>query len=61
MFSVHCPRHGTEVLLTEDDIRSLERTDAGILVRWRCSCGHAGAHLTGRPRTHRARPALAAC
>jgi hypothetical protein len=50
MFSVHCPRHGTEVLLQERRIESLRNTLAGIEVRWVCYCGHHGSFVTGRLR-----------
>ena len=48
MFSVHCPRHGTEVLLGERRIDSIRNSAAGIEVRWVCYCGHEGSFLTGR-------------
>jgi len=48
MFSVHCPKHGHEVLLGERRIESLHNSDAGIEVRWLCYCGHRGSFLTGR-------------
>jgi hypothetical protein len=50
MFSVHCPEHGTEVLLSERHIAALVPTEAGIEVRWVCWCGTRGSFLTGRPR-----------
>jgi hypothetical protein len=50
MFSVHCPRHRTEVLLPERHIRSLRNTDAGIEVDWVCFCGEHGSFITGRVR-----------
>jgi hypothetical protein len=55
MFSVHCPRHGSEVLLPERRIESLHNTVAGIEVRWVCYCGHHGSFMTGR----RPKPATA--
>ena len=48
MFSVQCPRHGSEVLLTERHITGIEPTDGQLTVRWVCWCGHAGSHRTGR-------------
>jgi hypothetical protein len=48
MYAPHCPRHGTRVLLPLDAIE-VTNTAAGIEVRWRCSCGHVGRHLTGAP------------
>jgi hypothetical protein len=50
MFSVHCPQHGSEVLLPERRIESLRNTMAGIEVRWVCYCGHRGSFMTGRRR-----------
>jgi len=50
MISVHCPRHGSEKLLTERHITGLERSADGLTVRWVCWCGHHGSHRTGRPR-----------
>jgi hypothetical protein len=48
MFSVHCPRHGHDVLLGERRIESLHNRPDGIEVRWVCYCGHQGSFLTGR-------------
>ena len=56
MFSVQCPRHGSEVLLSERQIVGLEPTGDGLTVRWECWCGHRGSHVTGRHR--RATPTL---
>ena len=53
MFSVKCPRHGSEVLLSETGIESMRNTTTGIEVRWVCHCGHRGSLLTGRPREPR--------
>jgi len=50
MFEVHCPRHGTRVLLSESRIRSVTNTDGGIVVAWRCWCGVNGETRTGRRR-----------
>lgn len=52
MFSVQCPQHGNEVLLSESRIESLQNTLAGIEVRWVCYCGHRGSFTTGRRREH---------
>jgi hypothetical protein len=48
MFSVHCPRHGSRVLLSERRIRAMDNTPDGIVVELEC---HDGARLrivTGR-------------
>ena len=50
MFSVHCPRHGTRVLLSERRIEGIDPVDDGLVVRWRCRCGQDGQFHTGRPR-----------
>jgi hypothetical protein len=50
MFTVHCPRHGREVLLSERRIESLRNTLDGIEVGWVCWCGTRGTMLTGRLR-----------
>jgi hypothetical protein len=50
MFTVHCPRHGSEVLLSERRIVGLDASGDGMTVRWVCWCGHQGSHHTGRAR-----------
>lgn len=50
MFTVHCPRHGSEVLLPEQRISALENDGDRLTVRWMCWCGHQGSHRTGRSR-----------
>lgn len=50
MFSVHCPRHGHEVLLTEGRISGIHNTRGGVVVDWTCWCGQRGATRTGRSR-----------
>lgn len=47
MFSVRCPRHGAEVLLSSTNIEALHNTEAGIVVHWRCRCGARGVQVTG--------------
>lgn len=61
MFSVHCPAHGCEVLLSERRIERLVEVDEGIRVEWICWCGEKGSFVTGRPRpamAGRHRPAV---
>jgi hypothetical protein len=49
MLSAHCPRHGRNVLLTTSQIRGVESTERGHLVRWTCTCGTRGSTvLPGR-------------
>ncbi len=50
MFSVHCPGHGTEILLPTRCIERLRNTDVGIEVSWRCVCGSHGSFMTGARR-----------
>jgi hypothetical protein len=50
MFSVNCPRHGSEVLLSESRIVGIDTTGDGMKVRWVCWCGHVGSHHAGRSR-----------
>jgi hypothetical protein len=50
MFTVDCPRHGSEVLLPERRITALDTRGGRITVRWTCWCGHRGSHRTGRAR-----------
>jgi hypothetical protein len=48
MFEVYCPAHGTHVLLTTSRILVLAPTADGVVVDWRCWCGHHGRSLEGR-------------
>lgn len=50
MFTVNCPRHGSEVLLSESRILAIDRAGDALKVRWVCWCGHVGSHHTGRSR-----------
>jgi hypothetical protein len=50
MLSVQCPRHGSEVLLSERRIVGIENSHGRITVQWVCWCGHHGSHITGRNR-----------
>jgi hypothetical protein len=50
MFTVHCPRHGSEVLLNERRITALEPDEGRLKVRWVCWCGYQGSHRSGRAR-----------
>ncbi len=59
MFTVDCPAHRSEVLLSETRIRALKRVATGLQMEWECWCGHRGASLTGRaPMVGRHRPAV---
>lgn len=48
MFAVHCPRHGSRVLLDDRRILAIDNAARGVTVRWVCWCGYVGAHRTGR-------------
>jgi hypothetical protein len=50
MFSVHCPRHGTTVLLTVDQIVGLEPAPDGFDLHWACWCGEEGVEHIARER-----------
>jgi len=50
MFSVHCPRHGSSVLLDEDRVTRLDGSGGRLTVHWVCWCGYEGSHRTGRRR-----------
>ena len=47
MFTVFCPRHRANVLLSQDAIVGLRGDDNGYEVQWRCHCGETGATLIG--------------
>ena len=50
MFSVHCPRHGHEVLLGHRQILGIAGRGPDLTVRWVCWCGHEGVyHPQARP------------
>jgi hypothetical protein len=50
MISVHCPRHGQEVLLGHRQILGIEGHGQDVTVRWACWCGHEGTSRTGHRR-----------
>ena len=56
MFSVHCPTHESEVLLSERRIRALRPTTAGLEIDYECWCGTRGSMRTGRAMAGRHRP-----
>jgi hypothetical protein len=58
MFSVHCPTHGTEVLLSERRIRAMRATPAGFDVDWECWCGTRGSMHASRAMAGRTRPMM---
>jgi hypothetical protein len=45
MFDVFCSREGARVLLGPRSVRSIQRTQLGIVVGYRCYCGHEGFEL----------------
>jgi hypothetical protein len=47
MITVHCPVHGSEVLLGHRQILGIEGRGRDMTVRWVCWCGHEG---TSRPQ-----------
>lgn len=50
MFTAHCPRHGSDVLLSETRILAIDNSGDRMRVSWVCWCGHVGSHHTGRRR-----------
>ena len=59
MFTIQCPEHGCEVLLSESRIRALRLREEGITVDYECWCGHRGSFDSGRPvMVGRHRPAV---
>ena len=54
MLRVRCPRHGTDVLLTEHEIVRLRNTPLGPELDWRCTCGATGTWEAWR-RSRRSR------
>jgi hypothetical protein len=59
MFSVDCPTHGTEVLLSERRIAAIVPVPGGQLLEWRCWCGTTGATFVPRlSMAGRYRPAV---
>ena len=47
MFAVWCDRHGARVLLSGSSIEAVGNGPEGVVVRWRCTCGHEGVWRTG--------------
>ncbi len=58
MFSVHCPTHGTEVLLSERRIVSIDPAEGGQQLAWRCWCGTEGTTFVPRLMVGRYRTAV---
>ena len=52
MFSVHCPRHRSNVLLGLDAIQRIEHGPDGLTIAYRCTCGHEGVTHEDRRRAH---------
>jgi hypothetical protein len=44
MMSVHCPRHGCEVLVGHHQILGIDGRGQDMTVRWVCWCGYEGSH-----------------
>ena len=59
MFTVQCPDHGCDVLLSEKRIRALRPIERGLEIEFECWCGYVGSFVTGRrPMVGRNRPAV---
>jgi hypothetical protein len=52
MFEAFCPSHQSSVLLSTSNITAIHNTSEGVVVAWRCWCGHAGE------TDHTTRPSL---
>ena len=48
MFTVFCDRHGTEVLLSWDNIVSVANGPDGVEMQWECYCGQHGQFTSAR-------------
>ena len=48
MLAVDCDRTHSRVLVFSSDVRSVDNTADGVLVRYRCACGQPGMMVTGR-------------
>ena len=48
MFTVHCARHESRVLIFSSGVERIRNTDQGIEVDYRCTCGQRGTWRTGR-------------
>jgi hypothetical protein len=48
MFEVFCPSHQARVLLSTGRIEAVRNTPRGVIVEWKCWCGHQGRSLDGR-------------
>ena len=52
MFAAYCPRHRSNVLLSNNQIRSLSNVEGSILVELECDDGERITLVTGRGRRH---------
>ena len=59
MFTVDCPTHGTEVLLSERRIEAIVPVPGGHVLKWRCWCDTTGETFVARmSMVGRHRPAV---
>ncbi len=42
MFSAFCPTHDATILMTQRNAIGFENTHNGVVIHWRCNCGHEG-------------------
>lgn len=47
MFVAQCDHLGREVLIWTSDLHSIDNTEQGIVLRYRCACGGMAEMLTG--------------
>jgi hypothetical protein len=48
MFEEYCPTHDSRVLLSPSRIAAIHNSADGVVVTWRCWCGHVGRSVRGR-------------
>lgn len=42
MFAPYCPRHDSRILLFTENIDAIEKGEAGLTIRFHCTCGYRG-------------------
>lgn len=47
MFVAQCDNLGREMLIWTSDLHSIDNTEHGIVLRYRCACGDMAEMLTG--------------
>jgi hypothetical protein len=47
VFLAQCDNLGVQALIWASDLQTIENTDDGIVLRYRCACGQIAEMLTG--------------